>query len=79
MAFVANLKRDVRFFMGLRRLLNRIKPITLDSDVLVPDDFEEAVDKFSENIAVEDDSRSLTYRELDAMANRYGHWAKGRW
>lgn len=78
MGFVANVKRDIRFARGLFRLLKRIKPIELDSDVLLCDDFEEAVDKFADNVAVEDETRSLTYRELDAMANRYGHWAKSR-
>lgn len=78
MGLMANIKRDLRFVAGLRRLLKRIKPIELDSDILVPDDFEEAVDKFPDNVAVEDEHRSLTYRELDALANRYGHWAKGR-
>lgn len=78
MGLMANIKRDLRFVSGLRRLLNRIKPITLDSTVLVSDDFEEAVDKYADNIAVEDEQRSLTYRDLDALANRYGHWAKGR-
>jgi fatty-acyl-CoA synthase len=78
MGFVANIQRDVRFASGLFRLLKRIKPIELDSDVLLCDDFEEAVDKFPDNVAVEDESRSLTYRELDNMANRFGHWAKSR-
>lgn len=78
MGLVANIRRDVRFARGLFRLLKRIKPIELDSDVLLCDDFEEAVDKFADNIAVEDERRSLTYRELDNMANRFGHWAKGR-
>ena len=78
MGFVANIRRDVRFARGLFRLLKRIKPIKLDSDILLCDDFEEAVDKFADNVAVEDERRSLTYRDLDAMANRYAHWAKGR-
>lgn len=78
MGLVANIRRDLRFIGGLRRLLNRIKPIALDSPVLVCDDFEEAVDKFADNIAVQDEHRSLTYRELDALANRFAHWAKGR-
>ena len=78
MGFVANIRRDVRFARGLFRLLKRIKPIELDSDILLCDDFEEAVDKFADNVAVEDERRSLTYRDLDAMANRYAHWAKGR-
>lgn len=78
MSLWANIRRDLQFAAGLRRLLARIKPIRLDSPDLVCDDFEEAVDRFAENIAVEDEQRSLTYRDLDALANRYGHWAKSR-
>ncbi len=78
MGLAANIRRDLKFAAGLRRLLKRIKPITLDSDVLVCDDFEEAVDKFGDNVALEDETRSLTYRELDGMANRYAHWARSR-
>ncbi len=78
MGLAANIRRDLKFAAGLRRLLKRIKPINLDSDVLVCDDFEEAVDRFGENIAIEDETRSLTYRDLDGMANRYAHWARSR-
>lgn len=78
MGLAANIRRDLKFAAGLRRLLKRIKPIALDSNVLVCDDFEEAVDKFSENIALQDEHRSLTYRDLDGMANRYAHWARSR-
>ena len=78
MGLVANIQRNLRFAKGLRRLLNRIKPITLDSPDLVCDDWEEAVDKFPEHPAITDDRRTLTYRELDAMANRFGHWAQSR-
>ena len=78
MGLAANIRRDLKFAAGLRRLLKRIKPIALDSDVLVCDDFEEAVDRFSDNIALEDEHRSLTYRDLDGMANRYAHWARSR-
>ncbi len=78
MGLAANIRRDLTFAAGLRRLLKRIKPIALDSNVLVCDDFEEAVDRFGEAIAIEDETRSLTYRDLDAMANRYAHWARSR-
>lgn len=78
MGLMANIRRDMRFASGLGRLLKRIKPIELDSEVLVCDDLEEAVDKYAENVAVEDERRSLTYREFDGMANRFGHWARGR-
>lgn len=78
MGLVANIRRNMRFAKGLSRLLKRIKPITLDGTDLVCDDWEEAVDKYPDHIAIEDDRRSLTYRELDAMANRFGHWAQSR-
>jgi fatty-acyl-CoA synthase len=78
MGLVANIRRDIRFAKGLRRLLNRIKPIALDGVDLVCDDWEEAVDKFPDNIAIQDDRRSISYRDLDAMANRFGHWAQSR-
>ncbi len=78
MGLIADIRRDVRFAKGLGRLLKRIKPVTLDSLDLVCDDLEEAVDKFGDRVAVEDERRSLTYREFDQLANRYGHWARGR-
>src|SRR5690606_22489574 len=49
-----------------------------DGDVLVCDDLEEAVDKFGPNVAVEDEHRKLTYREFEALANRYANWARSR-
>lgn len=78
MGLVNNLRRDMRFIGGLSRLLKRVKPITLDSDVLLCDDLEEAVDKFGTNIALQDETRSLTYRQFEALANRYANWARSR-
>ena len=78
MGLMANIRRDLRFIGGLRRLLKRIKPIQLDSPDLVCDDWEEVVDRFPDHVAITDERRTLTYRELDALANRYAHWARGR-
>ena len=78
MGLLADIRRDIRFAKGLSRLLNRIKPVTLDGLDLVCDDLEEAVDKFDQRPAIEDERRSVTYREFDQMANRFGHWARGR-
>ncbi|MBU1325770.1 MAG: long-chain-acyl-CoA synthetase [Alphaproteobacteria bacterium] len=78
MGLIADIRRDVRFAKGLSRLLKRIKPVQLDSLDLVCDDLEEAVDRFGDRVAVEDEHRSLSYREFDQLANRFGHWARGR-
>ena len=78
MGLIANIRRDIRFAKGLGRLLKRIKPVTLDSLDLVCDDLEEAVDRFGDRPAVEDERRSVSYREFDQLANRFGHWARGR-
>ena len=40
MGLAANIRRDFKFAGGLFRLLKRIKPITLDGDVLACDDIE---------------------------------------
>ena len=50
---------------------------TLHED-LVCDDLEEAVDRFDQRPAVEDERRSVTYREFDQMANSFCHWARVR-
>lgn len=78
MGLIADIRRDLKFASGLRRLLDRIKPISLDSPVLISDDLEEAVDRFGDRIAVEDERKSLSYRDFDGLANRFGHWAKSR-
>ena len=71
MGLAANIRRDIKFAGGLFRLLKRIKPITLDSDVLACDDIEEAVDRFGPNIAVEDETRKLTYEATANLLSRH--------
>jgi fatty-acyl-CoA synthase len=78
MGFFSRLKRDIRFAQAANSLSQRIKPIKADSTELVCDDFEAAVDKWPDRVAVVDEARSVSYRELDMLANRYGHWAKSR-
>jgi fatty-acyl-CoA synthase len=70
--------REVKFLRRLNRVLKRIKPIEPQSYNLVCDDIEHAVDKWPENVAVAFEDRQMSYRELDAMANRFAHWVKGR-
>ncbi len=77
MRFEARLKRDWRFMRNLNRTLGRVKTIARDSDNLICDDLQAAVEKFRTRPAMTFEGRNVTYGELDAIANRYAHWAKG--
>ena len=74
----SRIKRDVRFLRGLTRTLKRVRTIKPGSPQLVCDDLEAAVDRFPERAALCFEGRTLTYAQMDAMANRYANWAKGR-
>lgn len=72
---VARLAREIKFVSGLFRTLWRVRTIAPDSPFLICDDFEEAVDKFSDHTALVFENERLTYRDLDGLANRFAAWA----
>ena len=76
MKLKARIAREVRFFKGLSRTLKWVKPIAPDSKELICDDLEAAVDKHRDQPAITFEGKTLTYGEMDALANRYAHWAK---
>lgn len=78
MGFGATLKRDLRFWQGLNRTLRRVKSIDRASDNLICDDLQAAVEAHRNRPAMTFEGRSVTYGELDAIANRHAHWAKGQ-
>ncbi|MBO9544396.1 long-chain-acyl-CoA synthetase [Caulobacter sp.] len=72
------IRREIKFLKGLSRTLKRVKSIAPDSTNLICDDLEAAVDKWRERRAITFEGKTVTYAELDAIANRYAHWAKGQ-
>jgi fatty-acyl-CoA synthase len=77
MRLKAKLEREWRFVRGLNRTLKRVKSIAKDSDNLICDDLQAAADQWRDRAAMTFEGRTVTYGELEAMANRYAHWAKG--
>jgi len=78
MNLAARVAREIRFLDGLARTLWRVRKIDPDSEVLISDDFEEAVAKFSDHTALVFEGEHYTYRQLDALANRFAAWAKAQ-
>jgi len=77
MSLKAKLQREWRFVRGLNRTLARVKSIDSDSRNLVCDDLQDAVETWRERAALTFEGRTVTYGELDAIANRFAHWGKG--
>ncbi len=74
----ARIAREFRFVSGLSRVFWRIRDIAPDSATLICDDFEQACDRFAEHTALIFEGERYTYRQLDALANRFAAWALGQ-
>jgi fatty-acyl-CoA synthase len=77
MPLKAKLQQEWRFLRGLNRTLKRVKSIAPDSPNLICDDLQDAVDKWRDRTAMTFEGRTVSYAELDAIANRFAHWGKG--
>ena len=75
---LARLMREIRFVSGLFRTLWRVRKIAPDSETLICDDFEDAVDKFADHTALLLEQEHYTYRELEALANRFANWGQAQ-
>ncbi|HEX5378005.1 MAG TPA: AMP-binding protein, partial [Phenylobacterium sp.] len=76
MRLKARLDRDWRFMRGLNRTLKRVKAIAPDSPELICDDLQAAVAEWRDRPALTFEGRTISYGEMDAIANRYAHWAR---
>jgi fatty-acyl-CoA synthase len=78
MTFKARIQREWRFLKGVRRTLKRVASISADNANLSCDDMEAAVDRYRDRRALTFEGRTVTFAEMDALANRYAHWAKSQ-
>lgn len=67
--------REFAFFQAAQRLKKWTGDISAESDFIVADDFERAVDAHKKNVAFRFEGKSTTYAEFDARASRFANWA----
>ena len=75
MSVATRLEREWFFLRALVRTLWRVNSIAAASPNLACDDLERAVDRWRERPALSFEGVGLTYGQMDALANRYAHWA----
>jgi fatty-acyl-CoA synthase len=75
MSPTARIRRELKFLSGTLRTLGRVRAIAPDSPRLICDDLEAAVDAWRARPAITLGARTVTFGEMDEMANRYAHWA----
>jgi fatty-acyl-CoA synthase len=71
----ARIKREIRFVSGMARLFWRIRKVAPESETLICDDWEEACARFADHTALVFEGQAWTYRQLDALSNRFAAWA----
>lgn len=69
------LQRDLRFATGMVRTLRRVRGIHPSSSRRICDDLEAAADRWRDREALRFEGRSLSYSEMDELANRFARWA----
>ncbi|MEM8616757.1 MAG: long-chain-acyl-CoA synthetase [Pseudomonadota bacterium] len=77
MGIFQTLGREISTIRTLKGVEKWTKDITPDSSQLVPDDFEDVVEKYPSNVAWRFEGAITTYREMDEAANRVANWGLG--
>jgi fatty-acyl-CoA synthase len=69
------ISREAVYLASIGRTLRRMRHVTPDSPITIVDIVQRFADAAPDNSAILHEDRTLTYRDLDRMANRYAHWA----
>ncbi|MBU6406777.1 MAG: long-chain-acyl-CoA synthetase [Alphaproteobacteria bacterium] len=78
MGIFQRIGRDIALIGGLQRTLKAYGNLSADGAYGVGDELERAADRFPAREAIRFEGRALSYAELDALANRFAHWALGQ-
>lgn len=72
---LTELKSNWTTITGLKRTLKWLEPLAADATQLIPDDVEDAVDRYGDKTAIYFHDQQWSYNDLDAYANQVAHWA----
>lgn len=75
MKFLERIYSDISLLLGLRRALTAYTAIEEDPQLSIGKDIERSVDLHPDKPAIRFEGTELTYRQFDARANAYAHWA----
>jgi fatty-acyl-CoA synthase len=75
MGFFAKLKDEINFLALARKTNVWIEELTPNHNVLIADDWERICDQNGTRPAIIYENKTLSYSQLDHLANRYANWA----
>jgi fatty-acyl-CoA synthase len=75
---LARLKSEIAYAGGILRALKRTRPIAENRSLTLGDYLERWAKTFGDKAALLSEAETLTYRQLDARANRYARWARAQ-
>ena len=76
MGLLDRLRSNAQLVVGLARTARAVGVPRPDSTTTIADRFEARVQEGPDRTAIVQDDRALSYRELDAEANRFARWAQ---
>ncbi len=72
---LARLKSEIAYAGGILRALRRTRPIAENRNLTLGDYLERWAETYGDKAAMLGETETLSYRQLDARANRYARWA----
>ena len=75
---LARVKSEIAYARGLLRVLSRTKVVAASPTKTLSDYLEQWARQYGDRPALTSEREALSYRELNARANRYARWARDR-
>ena len=76
LGLIERLRCEWTYLTSTVRLLHRLKKIADNPNRTISDQMAEIAARFADRPALIGDDSTLTYRQLDSLANRYARWAR---